>query len=193
MSVRHALLASLREGPKFGLQLRAEFEARAGAAWPLNVGQVYTTLQRLERDGFVEPDDEAAPGPRKRFRITARGADELARWLRTPPGPASPPRDELVVKILVAARSSDVDVHEVIAVHRRHLHELTTHWTRVAQGGPDLGLALVADAELYRLDATIRWLDAAEDRVRRTAPAAPAAPVPAAPAGRRRLRRAAPP
>src|SRR3954462_10514504 len=69
MSVRHALLALLSEGPKYGLQLRQEFEARTGEVWPLNVGQVYTTLQRLERDGLVESDDpggrgRAGPGPR---------------------------------------------------------------------------------------------------------------------------------
>jgi DNA-binding PadR family transcriptional regulator len=74
MSVRHALLALLREGPKYGLQLREEFEARTGEVWPLNVGQVYTTLQRLERDGLVESDDDAAPGPQKAFRITDGGA-----------------------------------------------------------------------------------------------------------------------
>ena len=56
MSVRHALLALLSEGPKYGLQLRHEFEARTGEVWPLNVGQVYTTLQRLERDALVEWD-----------------------------------------------------------------------------------------------------------------------------------------
>jgi len=62
MSVRHALLALLSEGPKYGLQLRHEFEERTGEVWPLNVGQVYTTLQRLERDGLVESDDDAAEG-----------------------------------------------------------------------------------------------------------------------------------
>ena len=50
MSVRHALLALLSEGPKYGLQLREEFEARTGEVWPLNVGQVYQTLQRLAPD-----------------------------------------------------------------------------------------------------------------------------------------------
>ena len=81
MSVRHALLALLSEGPKYGLQLRQEFEARTGEVWPLNVGQVYTTLQRLERDGLVESDDDGDDGPQKGFRITAdgsRGADGLA-------------------------------------------------------------------------------------------------------------------
>jgi DNA-binding PadR family transcriptional regulator len=102
MSVRHAMLALLSEGPKYGFQLRAEFEARTGEVWPLNVGQVYTTLQRLERDGLVESDGSGDEGPQKSYRITAEGERELARWLRTPPDLSSPPRDELVMKVLVA-------------------------------------------------------------------------------------------
>src|SRR5580700_5769146 len=158
MSVRHALLS---EGPKYGLQLRQEFEERTGEVWPLNVGQVYTTLQRLERDGLVESDDTAADGPQKAFRITAGGQEELARWLRTPPDLASPPRDELVMKVLVAIRVPGTDVHEVIQVHRRYLVELMQQWTRIkeAEAESDLSLALVVDAELFRLDAVIRWLD----------------------------------
>ena len=77
MSVRHALLALLSEGPKYGLQLRQEFEARTGEVWPLNVGQVYTTLQRLERDGLVEAEDSDEEGPQKGFHITKDGASEL--------------------------------------------------------------------------------------------------------------------
>ena len=91
MSVRHALLALLSEGPKYGLQLRQEFEAGTGEVWPLNVGQVYTTLQRLERDGLVESDNGEEDGPQKGFRITAAGRTELDAWLRTPPDTATPP------------------------------------------------------------------------------------------------------
>src|SRR5438477_793400 len=111
MSVRHALLALLSEGPKYGLQLRQEFEADTGEVWPLNVGQVYTTLQRLERDGLVESDDAAEAGPQKGFRITVDGEQELAEWLRTPPDLSAPPRDELVIKVLVAMRVPGTDVH----------------------------------------------------------------------------------
>src|SRR3984893_3349313 len=109
MSVRHALLGLLSEGPKYGQQLREEFEARTGDVWPLNVGQVYTTLQRLERDGFVESDDAADPGPHRGFRITPAGAEELDGWLRTPPDLSAPPRDELVIKVLIAVRLPGVD------------------------------------------------------------------------------------
>jgi DNA-binding PadR family transcriptional regulator len=180
VSVRHALLALLSEGPKYGLQLREEFEARTGEVWPLNVGQVYTTLQRLERDGLVESDDDGDDGPQKGFRITSDGARELAGWLRTPPGLASPPRDELVMKVLVALRVPGIDVHEVIQVHRRYLVELMQQWTRIkeAEAESDLGLALVVDAELFRLDAVIRWLDTADGRLKRAA-ADPPQPAPA--------------
>src|SRR5580700_3941921 len=121
MSVPHALLALLSEGPKYGMQLREEFEARTGEVWPLNVGQVYTTLQRLERDGLVESDGTGEEGPQKGFQITAAGEKELAGWLRTPPDLSLPPRDELVIKILMATRLRGVDVHEVIQAHRRYL------------------------------------------------------------------------
>jgi DNA-binding PadR family transcriptional regulator len=172
MSVRHALLALLSEGPKYGLQLREEFEARTGEVWPLNVGQVYTTLQRLERDGLVESDDDdGQDGPQKGFRITAAGATELAGWLRTPPDMSSPPRDELVMKVLVALRVPGTDVRDVIQVHRRYLVQLMQQWTRIkeSEGESDLSLALVVDAELFRLDAVVRWLDAADGRIKRAA------------------------
>jgi len=190
MSVRHALLALLSEGPKYGLQLREEFEERTGEVWPLNVGQVYTTLQRLERDGLVESDGSADEGPQKGFRITSGGAEELAAWLRTPPDLSSPPRDELVMKVLVALRVPGVDVHDVIQVHRRYLVELMQQWTRLKddEADFDLGLALVVDAELFRLDSVIRWLDAADGRLKRAA--ADGLPAPVATALPRLRRRA---
>jgi DNA-binding PadR family transcriptional regulator len=169
VSVRHALLALLSEGPKYGLQLRQEFEARTGEVWPLNVGQVYTTLQRLERDGLVEADDTAEDGPQKGFHITSEGEAELKDWLRTPPDLSSPPRDELVIKVMVALRMPGVDVHEVMQVHRRYLVQLMQQWTRLKEDESrfDLSFALVVDAELFRLDSLIRWLDTADGRLKR--------------------------
>jgi DNA-binding PadR family transcriptional regulator len=166
MSVRHALLALLSEGPKFGLKLRQEFESHTGEVWPLNVGQVYTTLQRLERDGMVE-SSEPDGGPQKRFGITSAGRKELAKWLRTPPEMVPPPRDEFVIKVLVALRVRGVDVHEVVQVHRRHLVELMQQYTRVKSqaAADDIGLGLIVDAELFRIEGVIRWLDAADARL----------------------------
>jgi DNA-binding PadR family transcriptional regulator len=183
MSIRHALLALLTEGPKYGLQLRDEFEQRTGEVWPLNVGQVYQSLQRLERDGLVESDDgDGAAGPQKAYCITATGQAELDTWLRTPPDLSSPPRDELVIKVLVALTVPGVDVHDVVQAHRRHVVELMQQWTRLKRDATDadINLILVVDAELFRLDSVIRWLDAADSRLRRAPTPAPV-PVPAAP------------
>jgi len=169
MSVRHALLALLTEGPKYGLQLRQEFESRTGEVWPLNVGQVYLTLQRLERDELIESGGGDRDGPQKSFRITAAGADELATWLRTPPDLASPPRDELVIKVLVALRLPGVDVPGLLQAHRRHVVQLMQRYThmKAEAAADDLSLSLVADAELFRLESVVRWLDAAEVRLSR--------------------------
>jgi DNA-binding PadR family transcriptional regulator len=189
------MLALLSEGPKYGLRLRQEFEAGTGEVWPLNVGQVYTTLQRLERDGLVESDTDADDeGPQKAYRITDEGKHELDVWLRTPPDLSLPPRDELVIKVLVSLKLPGVDPHEIIQVHRRYLVELMQQWTRLKEDEADfdLNFALVVDAELFRLDSVIRWLDAADGRLKRRAvdgaadqehdnddtPTTPAAPLP---------------
>jgi len=167
VSVRHALLALLSEGPKYGLRLQHEFEERTGEVWPLNVGQVYITLQRLERDGLVESGEDDAAGPQKRFVITSAGGAELDGWLRTPAGDVPPPRDELVIKVLISLRVPGADVHDIVQVHRRHMIELMQRYSHLkAAAADDIGLALIADAELFRLDGIVRWLDAADARLR---------------------------
>jgi DNA-binding PadR family transcriptional regulator len=188
VSVRHALLALLSERPKYGLQLRQEFEERTGEVWPLNIGQVYTTLQRLERDGLVESDDTEMDGPQRGFRITKAGRSELEEWLRTPPDDAVPPRDELVIKVLVAMGVPGVDVPKLLQMHRHRLVELMQRYTRLKEDALDgVGVALVVDAEIYRLDALIRWLDSADARVRRLPSAHDAKPARVSAKPRRRL------
>ena len=168
MSIRHALLSLLSEGPKYGLRLREEFESRSGEIWPLNVGQVYATLQRLERDGLIESDGEVEVdrSSQKVYRLTSVGHDELIDWLHAP-GVITPPRDELVIKVMVALTVPGIDVQEVLQVHRRRLVETMLHFTALRRDAPapDLSLALVLDAELYRLDAAVRWLDTAQERL----------------------------
>lgn len=166
MSVRHALLALLSERPKYGLQLRQEFEEKTGQVWPLNVGQVYTTLQRLDRDGLVEADDAEPDGPQKGFRITASGEIELIEWLRSPPN-TDPPRDDLLIKVLVAMHVPGIDVRDLLQVHRRHLIETMQRYTHLKADVDehDLSLALVLDAQIYRLEGLVRWLDTADMRL----------------------------
>ena len=181
MSLRHALLALLSEGPSYGWKLRQDFELRTGEVWPVNGGQVYTTLQRLERDELIVSDEGDAEGVQRRFRLTGAGRGELARWLQTPPDLSSPPRDDLVIKVMVAVGVPGIDARGVLQVHRRHLVEVMREYARVRQASPDdVNLAMVADAEVFRLDAQVRWLDSVESRLafgsRPSAPRLPAAP-----------------
>jgi DNA-binding PadR family transcriptional regulator len=133
-------------------------------------------LLRLERDGLVETDDEGGERSQKRFRITAAGQRELADWLRTPPDLVPPPRDELVIKVLVALQVPGTDVHEIVQVHRRHVIEVMQRYTHVkaSAGEDDVALALVVDAVLFRLEAIVRWLDAADVRLQQLPSPAPA-------------------
>jgi DNA-binding PadR family transcriptional regulator len=167
MSIPHALLALLAEESRFGLQLKDAFELRTGTVWPLNVGQVYSTLQRLERDEFVTTDGVPAASPgTKRYAITPAGRVELDTWLTTPPTTSAPPRHEVVIKVMVALTVPDVDVSAIIQVHRRQTLQAMRHFTAMkADSAQDLALVLVVDAELFRLEATTRWLDTCEARL----------------------------
>jgi DNA-binding PadR family transcriptional regulator len=170
VTIKHALLALLSDQPKYGLQLRQEFEEKTGEIWPLNVGQVYTTLQRLERDGLVASDGAERDGRENVFRLTDDGRAELLAWLSTPDPASAPPRDELTIKVLIALSVPDVDVRDIVQRHRRHLVEAMQQFTRLKEdaSADDVALSLVVDAELFRLEAKVRWLDAAETRILRT-------------------------
>src|SRR4051812_8670101 len=117
MPIRRGLLALLERGPMYGYQLRVEFEAATGATWPLNIGQVYTTLSRLERDGLVEPDGAGEDG-KVPYRITGAGRDELGRWFATPIELQARPRDELAIKLALALTTPGVDVRRVVQNQR---------------------------------------------------------------------------
>jgi DNA-binding PadR family transcriptional regulator len=189
MSMRHALLALLSEGPSYGWKLRQDFEQRTGEVWPVNGGQVYTTLQRLERDGLIESDDAEAEGAQRRFRLTDDGVGELGRWLQTPPDLSAPPRDDLVIKVMVAVGIPGIDAHGLLQVHRRHLVEVMREYARVKDASPgEVNLAMVADAEIFRLDAQVRWLDSVESRLAESGTSSEAAEGPPRVLPRRRAR-----
>lgn len=167
MSIRHALLALLADDPQHGLGLKQRFEAHTGEIWPLNVGQVYSTLQRLERDEFVMADAEGSDARQRVYELTRAGRVELDEWLNAASKDPTPPRDELVIKVLVAIAVDGVDPMPIIDRHRAQLLETMQHFTKLKVHDDGLATALVADAELFRLDGAVRWLDMAEARLRR--------------------------
>jgi DNA-binding PadR family transcriptional regulator len=178
--VRNGLLALLERGPMYGYQLRAEFEASTGSTWPLNIGQVYTTLARLERDGLVAPVGEADAEGRVTYRLTDAGRDEVLQWFATPVARESRPRDELAIKIAMALTTPGVDVHRVVQTQRtgtlRSLQELTRLKARGDQAD-DAAWMLVLESMIFQAEAEIRWLDHCETR--QTQAPATAAPAPA--------------
>jgi DNA-binding PadR family transcriptional regulator len=173
MSIRHGLLALLERGPSHGYQLRAEFDAATGSTWPLNVGQVYTTLDRLERDGLVAQEGDPDSDGRIAYRITDDGRRELTSWFSSPVTRQAAPRDELAIKLALAVTTPGVDVLAVVQSQRvatmTSLQELTRLKTRADGADGDLAWSLVLDALLFRAEAEIRWLDHCEARVARAA------------------------
>lgn len=183
MSVKHALLALLEQEPMYGYQLRVEFEQRTGTTWPLNVGQVYTTLSRLERDGLALGAGEDAEG-HVIYRITEAGRDEVASWFTTPVARTQPPRDELAIKLALAVTVPGVDVATVIQQQRSATMTALQDYTRLKRQATgtapaELAWSLVLDSLVFGAEAEVRWLDHCEARLRRAA-AERADPAPAA-------------
>lgn len=184
MSIRQGILALLSEQPMYGAQLRSEFEVRTGGTWPLNVGQVYSTLNRLERDGLVEHAETDDQG-KIAYRITRAGQAEVRRWWSAPvERDATPPRGELVIKFALAVSLPGVEVLDVVQTQRTasvsYLQDLTRLKRDAPQQSgdeqvdrvgpdPDLAWSLVLDNLIFGAEAELRWLDHVEGRLKREA------------------------
>jgi DNA-binding PadR family transcriptional regulator len=166
MSVRHGLLALLADSPKYGYQLRATFEQQTGGTWPLNIGQVYTTLARLDRDGLVVATGDDGQGHNV-YALTEAGHGEVARWFATPVARTDRPRDELAIKLSLALTVPGVDVRAVVQAQRtatlHDLQELTQ--LKMQAGDDDLAWLLVLDSLIFQAEAETRWLDSCEQRL----------------------------
>ncbi len=165
MAVREGLLSLLEPGPRYGYQLKTEFEAVTGGVWTLNVGQVYTTLDRLERDGLVAMSE--ADG-QKSYELTAAGREELGAWWQAIPAEDPPPRDELMLKVLMAIERGREHALAVITRQRTALFTLLQQHRRArpaTDSADALAAVLVTDALVVRAEADLRWLDLCESRL----------------------------
>lgn len=194
MSIRQGLLTLLEREPLHGYELRRRFETITANTWPLNVGQVYTTLARLERDGLIvaahNPNasrDEDAPADAQRsYSITPAGRAEVRAWFTTAVSADTPPRDELAIKLALAASTPGVDLQAVIQIQRSATMRALQTFTRARErAGAELSWQLVADSLIFSAEAELRWLDHCEARLARaqrqalTSPAPPTVPTPA--------------
>jgi DNA-binding PadR family transcriptional regulator len=169
MSIGMSLLAILHQAPAYGMHLKNQFEARTGGMWPLNVGQVYSTLGRYERDGLVRVLEEGTEG-QKVYELTDAGRERLRSWFGTPTQTVPPARDELVLKLVMATGQQGISPPDVIQAERRSAVELLQELTllkRKDTPDSDIGWAFLLDSLVFQTEARVRWLDDCETRLRR--------------------------
>jgi DNA-binding PadR family transcriptional regulator len=167
VSVRQGLLVLLSEQDRHGYQLRQEFELRTGGTWPINVGQIYTTLNRLQRDGMVSEVGRQDDGS-VIYSLTDAGRDEAQEWWQTPVDRSSPAREELAIKLALAVGSPAVEVADVVQRQRSESLRALLGYTSLkrrlppAPQGADLARLLVLDSLIFAAEAEVRWLDHTE-------------------------------
>jgi DNA-binding PadR family transcriptional regulator len=169
--MKYPLLALLSSGPAHGYELKQAFESRFGAVWPpVNIGQVYSTLQRLERDAMVrgyEVDQGTRPA-RHVFEITEAGLRVLAEWLNSPDaGPRM--RDEFFLKLILSRLAGLAEPMEIIERQRlTYLQELRDLNNIADRAGKDNTVTrLLAEGAMLHIQADLKWLDLCEERIRR--------------------------
>jgi DNA-binding PadR family transcriptional regulator len=168
MSIKYALLSLLDHQPHHGYQLKTAVEGWLGQRWPLNIGQVYTTLTRLERDGLVALGEVDAQG-RQTYQITPAGRAALADWFATPVPRDGLVRDELLVKLVAAVAAGDGTALAVIRGQRTATLQLLQQHTRhkaQAERRGDLPRLVVADLLIAQAEAEVAWLELCEARLR---------------------------
>ncbi|MFL5797542.1 MAG: PadR family transcriptional regulator [Actinomycetota bacterium] len=174
MSLAMSLLAILEDRPMYGLELKNEFESRTGWVWPVNVGQVYSTLGRLERDGLVAT---ATGGEaQKTYEPTELGRARVDEWFARPTEPRAGEREERVLKLVMAAERGGDRVRHVIQAERRSGMEELQRYTKLKRDvaeDADLGWTFLLDSLIFRAEARVRWLDACEGRLAATPPGRP--------------------
>lgn len=169
MAIKHALLGLLAEGPKHGYELKTAFDETIGERWSLNIGQVYNTLNRLARDGYVvlqeEVEQETRPD-KKVYAITDAGREELSRWLAEPVQKPRRLKDEFYIKLVLCNELGYGDLRSLIWDQRRAYLQLRRA-LREAQSEINVEeapfIALLIEGGILHLEADLHWLDRCEE------------------------------
>ncbi|MFI8306878.1 PadR family transcriptional regulator [Streptomyces sp. NPDC085927] len=167
MSTRHVLLGLLASGPSHGYDLKRRHDERFPEARPLAYGQVYTTLQRLVRDGLAEVDGtESDGGPeRTAYRVTDEGTRELSRWAGEVAPPAPFVTNEIFAKVVVSILSGGDPAAYLRAQRAAHMGRMRELTAVKSATGSGLATVLSADYALTHLDADLRWMTTTADRL----------------------------
>lgn len=171
MSLKYAILGLLSEGPRHGYELKSLYDEAVAPSAKLNFGQVYPTLDRLRRDGYVEQNvvSQDDRPDRKVYSLTERGRDELRDWLDTPTPLNLDIRNETFVKLMLARRMANGRPLDVLKVERRsclaRLHEVTQARAQAWDNSEPLQTVLLLDLAVVRLEAFLKWLDGCEEKL----------------------------
>jgi DNA-binding PadR family transcriptional regulator len=166
VSVPFALLGLIERRPCYGYELKQAYERLFADTRPIRVGQLYATLQRLTRDGAIVLDSEEPgdAGPdRRRFAITAEGRGELDAWLAAPEPPESFLQTTLFTKVVLAQLSARPAIELLDAQRALHLARMR-ELSQLKRSGGAIDV-LLADHALLHLEADIKWIDIAEQRL----------------------------
>ena len=162
--LKYALIALLAQGPSHGYDLKNAFERMLGRTWPLNIGQVYSTLARLERDGLVQSrvtPQELLPN-RKVYTLTEAGRAALTQWLNQPAEPSPRLRVDFYLKLLLARRSHAADICALIWRQRQTLLQALAALSPLLLD-EDIERRLLAEGLQLHLEADLKWLDRCEE------------------------------
>jgi DNA-binding PadR family transcriptional regulator len=165
--LRHALLGLLARQGRHGYELKNALEEALGGSWDINFGQIYSTLQRLERDGLVHAvADESDRRGKKTYQLTDLGRQELEGWFDHPVEKSRRLRDEFFVKLVVRHLSGYGDALEMIARQRQAYLQRVRDLTGLAAEAPDDPFVeLLVEGAILHLQADLRWLDLCDQRL----------------------------
>ena len=165
--LNYAILGLLAQEPRHGYDIKNAFETMLGGTWPLNIGQVYTTLSRLERDGYVESQvvpQELLPD-RKVYTLTQAGKEELQSWVSEPTQGAIRLKDEFFIKLLVLQLFQSSDPIDLIRKQRQVYMQTLAQLTKLLNDtNLDPSTALLIEGAILHVEADMQWLDLCEGR-----------------------------
>jgi DNA-binding PadR family transcriptional regulator len=173
LSIKHALLGLLANGPLHGYDLKSAYEQELVPESHLNYGQVYTTLERLSRDGLVTHDvvRQSERPDKKVYELTREGRQLLREWLATPSRLDLDLRNETYLKLMLARRLKGSDPREVLAIERRgcfeRLHEVSQTRARAEKERAPLHAILLLELAVLQLEAFLKWLERCEEFLNR--------------------------
>ena len=162
MSLKYGILGLLAEQPLHGYEVKNRFEELLGGTWEVNIGQVYATFQRLERDDLIEAVGERGDRGKLAYRLTDAGRQNLEEWLEAPDAEPQPMREEVYVKLLLGNRLGNGSLERLLSrqrsIHLQRLKDLAELEDRASREN-QRGVVLMLRGAILHTEADLQWLD----------------------------------